>query len=382
MEIATEEPMIHALPGDSIALFCQNQQDKVAELLELLGWNGDQQISIKPSEGHDESTIRGIYLATPTGSTIRQVLTYAVDFLAEVRIAVIKVLAHHAKDVVEKKQLYDFVQDQEKFHKEIQAGFLSIVDLLKRFPSSRPPVADLLDVLPPLLPRYFSISSSPLHNPSAVALCFTCVDDKKSDGDIRKGLCTGQLQQIADSLIEGSHLHPTVSFFLKERCQFVYPQDNHKPLLMIAAGTGVAPFRAFVQHRKALMDVDRSKGLQQSPPFGPAWLYMGCMHPEWDDLYRDEWEIALAEGVLQRRVVSFSRFSSEDRIHKRIHADQTEILDLVLGQDAYVYICGQPGLVRETDRVMLELLSSTNPNAADLISEWVKAGKYVREIWD
>eukprot|EP00002_Diphylleia_rotans_P017415 TRINITY_DN3383_c0_g1_i1.p1 TRINITY_DN3383_c0_g1~~TRINITY_DN3383_c0_g1_i1.p1 ORF type:complete len:356 (+),score=62.85 TRINITY_DN3383_c0_g1_i1:160-1227(+) len=110
MEIATEEPMIHALPGDSIALFCQNQQDKVAELLELLGWNGDQQISIKPSEGHDESTIRGIYLATPTGSTIRQVLTYAVDFLAEVRIAVIKVLAHHAKDVVEKKQLYDFVQ--------------------------------------------------------------------------------------------------------------------------------------------------------------------------------------------------------------------------------------------------------------------------------
>eukprot|EP00002_Diphylleia_rotans_P039441 TRINITY_DN9148_c0_g1_i1.p1 TRINITY_DN9148_c0_g1~~TRINITY_DN9148_c0_g1_i1.p1 ORF type:complete len:580 (+),score=102.24 TRINITY_DN9148_c0_g1_i1:78-1817(+) len=341
MEISTPTSS-HFTPGDSIGLFCHNSDQDVSELIKCLDVDGDLKLVIEPSQGCDISTMRHALLGIKAGTSIRQAFKYHFHITGAVSLEVMKILCRSTTDPSQKQKLTDLCQNEDQFRKEITQSFLSLTDVLSRYPSCKPSLSSLLDVLPQLGPRYFSIASSPLVDSKKIDICFTWVQDMKPGKTMRKGVCTSFMKGIADQLIDGTISDHPVHFFLKSGGKFVYPNNPETPLLLIAAGTGVAPFRGFLQQREAHQSLMNKSGLTtHQPQRGSIWLFMGCMHPDWDELYKDEWMDAQSKGILEKRVVSFSRYGScEDRIHTRLWAESDQVYDFIVNQGASIFVCG------------------------------------------
>ncbi|TQN65714.1 Bifunctional cytochrome P450/NADPH--P450 [Colletotrichum shisoi] len=187
----------------------------------------------------------------------------------------------------------------EKYHEEITQKRMTVLGLLERFPSIELSIGSFLAMLPPMCVRQYSISSSPLRDPSVATLTYSVLDEPSLSGQGRHvGVATSYLA----ALKAGDKLHVAVR---PSHQAFHLPHNPEKtPLILVAAGSGIAPFRGFVQERAALVAAGRT--------LAPALLFFGCRRPGADDLYREEldrWEEAGAVAV--RRAYSRAAGESE-----------------------------------------------------------------------
>lgn len=168
----------------------------------------------------------------------------------------------------------------------------SVLDLLDEFPSCSLPFEVFLDLLPPLRPRDYSISSSPLVSADTCSITVGVVDAPARSGNgAFRGICSNYLAlQAVDATVYGFIHKPGIPFFP--------PENPHQPMIMVGPGTGVAPFRGFLQERAALK--------QRCVPVGEAMLFFGCRDPLQDFLYEDELRAFEAAGVT-RLYAAFSR---------------------------------------------------------------------------
>ena len=202
---------------------------------------------------------------------------------------------------------------------------MSLLDLLNAFPSCKPPFERLLELLPRLKARPYSVSSSPLENPNGLHFVFNIVEFPALEGvrGQRQGVCTGWLASTTKSLGEvliGSNKEfdvdlsqllvkdrPKVPVFQRKNLHFKLPSAPNTPIIMIGPGTGVAPFIGFLQHRELIL-----KASNDQEPLGESWLFFGCRHKEKDYLYHKELECYLSTGVLSHLFLSFSRDTVDD----------------------------------------------------------------------
>ncbi len=255
-------------PGDALGIFPENCPDLVHELLKELGLTGAEDVP-----GWDglpmslrDALLREFTITRPTPDLL-------------------DILSRCATDVVERDGL-QALRDSED-----GAGDLQVLDLLRKFPSARPKAGDFVATLSPLAPRLYSISSSLAAHPNQVHLTVGAVRFANSVG--RK--CGGVTSTFLADRVRPGH---TVRVFIHPSHKFGLPDDN-KPIIMVGPGTGVAPFRSFLQERAAV-------GAK-----GKSWLFFGDQRQDCDFLYRDELEQYQQAGVLTRLDTAFSRESDK-----------------------------------------------------------------------
>lgn len=222
---------------------------------------------------------------------------------------------------------YNEFQKQEKLsavlsNPEVLKNFVygrDVLDLFRDYPV-KINAQQLVEVLRPLQPRLYSIASSPKAVPGEVHLTVGVVDYENRDRK-KKGACSAYLAEVdAD--------HQKLQVFIEKNPNFRLPENPATPIIMIGAGTGIAPFRAFIQERE----------LQEGA--GKSWLFFGNRHFETEFLYQTEWQQALQTGALSRMNVAFSRDTNEKVYVQHRLLEHAQELYQWIEAGAHVYICG------------------------------------------
>lgn len=243
----------------------------------------------------------------------------------------------------------------EIFAREVSAKGLTLLDLLDRFPSTRVEIGKLLMTLPPMAIRRYSISSAPGYRPGQCSLTISVLDSPALRGE---GRHLGAASNTLARLEPGDMINVLL---LPGNPVFVLPQDTRTPIIMIAAGSGIAPFRGFMQQRQ----IDGATG--------QALLFFGCRHAEQDYLYNQELAAWTKAGAVEVRPI-FSR-QSNDRQRYVQHLLSTHRKDIVglVQAGAYVYVCGDAmGFLPEVEKVLLEVAAEALDVTEPVARRWVR----------
>lgn len=244
----------------------------------------------------------------------------------------------------------------------------SVLDLLEEFPACQPPFAVFLEMLSPLSLRYYSISSSPAVDAGRCSVTVGVVSGPARSGlGTFEGVCSNYLARAeAGELVHGVVRETTAEGFR-------LPEDPQRPLIMVGPGTGLAPFRGFLQEREAQI----AKGTAP----GEALLFFGCRHPEQDFIYADELNAWAERGVV-RLHTAFSR-AGERKVYvqDRIREQAAEVWRL-LGQDAIVYVCGD-GSRMEPDvrRALSDIAREHGQDGEAWLERMIADKRYVLDVW-
>ncbi|BDG73995.1 sulfite reductase subunit alpha [Roseomonas fluvialis] len=240
-----------------------------------------------------------------------------------------------------------------------------LLDLLAAFPSSRPPVADLVASLPTLKPRLYSIASSPLARPGRVELCVGVVRDERR-GRLRDGVASCHLAFRADAQTPLSAYVQTSHFRL--------PTDAATPVIMVGPGTGIAPFRAFLQHR------------EQIGAKGRAWLFFGDQRSATDFLFGEEIAAWKTRGVLSQLSLAWSRDGARKVYVQHRMAEAAADLWRWLQDGAHFYVCGDAlRMAKDVDAALRGIAQSEGGMTADQARDWIvslaRQGRYQRDVY-
>ncbi len=222
------------------------------------------------------------------------------------------------------------------------------------------------EVLVRLTPRMYSISSSPLVSPDEIQLTVSVVRYRGPDGGRRGGVCSTYLADRADRL--------QTPIFLQRSPHFRPPEDRSAPIVMIGAGTGIAPFRGFLQERRALGHT------------GGNWLFFGDQHRSENFYYRDDLAAMLSDGLLSRLDVAFSRDQDRRIYVQNKMIDNGRLLWSWLQDGARLYVCGDAaGMATGVDSALSAIIATHGRLSAeaahDYKRELVAAKRYLRDVY-
>ena len=237
-----------------------------------------------------------------------------------------------------------------------------LLDLLEAFPSARPPVADLVASLPTLKPRLYSIASSLRATPGRVELCVGVVREARR-GRLRDGVASCHLAFRAEAV-------PAYA----QTSHFRLPERVETPVIMVGPGTGIAPFRAFLQERAAL-------GIK-----GRSWLFFGDRHAATDFLFAGEIDAWRKDGTLQRLSLAWSRDGkAKDYVQHRMIEEAPDLWRW-LQDGGHFYVCGDASrMAKDVDAALRQIAMSEGGMSADQARDWIvalaKQGRYQRDVY-
>jgi sulfite reductase (NADPH) flavoprotein alpha-component len=338
--------------GDSLGVYACNRQSEVSEILQRLGATGEELVS--PAM---------LKLNSPI--SLREALSSRLA-LANVAPRIIGTLASKATDVGERTTLAGLLAPESK---EALASFLDTreyVDLLAEFPSAKLSPQEFVDHLRKLMPRLYSIASSPRVYPSEVHLTVAVVRYESNQRD-RVGVCSTFL---ADRVEVGTTPMPV----FVSHSHFSPPEDGVRDCIMVGPGTGIAPFRAFVQDRVA------------SGATGRNWVFFGDQKSTTDYLYGDEWDNYLTKRQVARLDLAWSRDQSvKVYVQDKIRANAAELWRWIQG-GAYFYVCGDAKrMAKDVDLALHDVIAQhgnmTPSLASDYVKQLKKEKRYQRDVY-
>ncbi|MFC9489902.1 reductase, partial [Streptomyces hydrogenans] len=246
----------------------------------------------------------------------------------------------------------------------------TLIDLLERFPSCQVDLASVLELLPAPRPRQYSISSASEDQTDA-ALTVSVLEEAapRRGGRAFRGAASGYLRRVRP----GDYIAASVT---SPPDTFRPPADPATPVIMIAAGSGIAPFRGFARARMAAAAAGRQ--------VGPTVLFFGCQHPDWDDLYSDEFtEHETARRLEVHRAYSQLPQGEIRYVQHRLLDQQQRILDL-LEDGAHVYVCGDAagmGAAVEETLGRIGAASGSGQTAEEWLRSARDAGRYATDMY-
>ncbi|GIQ84301.1 flavodoxin [Kipferlia bialata] len=262
--------------------------------------------------------------------TLRDVLGLYLDIAAPVTKSFLKGLIPFASDATEKDTLMHMASKEgaERFHTEIIEESVQCFELCRMFPSVSVPLEHLIELVPANRARLYSIASSPLLHPREVQLVVRTLGWETPSGKVKQGLCTGYLAdlKVEDNPMLAVQITPS---------PLQPPPDPMTPMALVGLGCGVAPFRAFMQHRQAL----HQEGVQQ----GACTMYFGSRKRAEDALCIDEFEAWEKQGLL-RYVTAFSRDQPQKiYVTHRMKEDAANLWKGLGEEDGFFGYCGPSG---------------------------------------
>ncbi|CAG8961894.1 hypothetical protein HYFRA_00013694 [Hymenoscyphus fraxineus] len=304
----------------------------------------------------------------PTGRPIS-----AFDLLAAYNVAKI---ATSCIDESEKAKLLKL--SDEEYEAEVLDKRRSPLDLLEEYHSAKLPLGEFLGLLPPLRIRQYSISSSPLLDPTQASITFSVLDKPSKSANNKRFL--GVASNYLSQLEKGDRIHVAI----KPSHGFHPPTDiENTPLIMFCAGTGLAPFRGFVQERALQIKAGRK--------LAPAYLFIGCQHPEQDQLFKEEFAQWEKEGVVTC-FYAYSQAKEQSRgcgyVQERIW-EEREDMKKVFESGAKLYVCGSAGVGTGVEEVLKRIykeaaLAKGKDKTEEEIEEWwvgVRSDRYASDVF-
>ena len=343
---------LHYKVGDSLGVYPENRAADVTELLTRLGATGEELVS--PA-----------MLKLPAPQPVRSLLTSRLALAGPPR-RLIETLAGKATAAEEKARLTGLLLPESK---DVLAAFLAereFVDLLAEFPSAKLTAQELVDHMRKLMPRLYSIASSPKVHPTEIHLTVAVVRYATNHRE-RVGVCSTFL---SDRVLVGST--PTPVFV--SHSHFGLPVDAAMDVIMVGPGTGIAPFRAFVQDRVA------------SGATGRNWVFFGDQHRATDFLYEEEWQQWVARGQVARVDTAFSRDqATKVYVQDKMRESAAELWSWIQG-GACFYVCGDAKrMAKDVDTALLDVIAQQGgldaAAAADFIKQLKKDKRYQRDVY-
>jgi len=360
---------IHYRAGDYLAVLPLNPAVNVDRALHRFGLSYDAQVVIHlSSEGQT-------FFPTDKPVMVGELLASFVELGAPATRKQVELLITSTPCPPEKQALEALIADDTAYEAEILHKRVSVLDLLERTPSCGLAFAAFLQMLSPLKPRQYSISSSPLWSADHCTLTLAVVDAPALSGQGRYyGAASTYLAQARPGTRVPVMVRPS-------QVAFHPPASLDIPLIMVCAGTGLAPFRGFLQERAAR--VAEAEGQK----IAPALLFFGCSHPDIDFLYKEEMAKWEAEGILSVRP-TFSQAPVEGvkYVQDRLWQDRAEVVELVR-QGAIFFICGDgrhmaPAIYDTCVRIYQEATHSTLEEAEHWVSDMERThGRYVADVF-
>jgi len=340
-------------PGDSIGVIPENRAQAVAEVLETLGFTGDERVldHYKVEIGFEE--------ALRTRLTIGKLARGAIGQYAKLPGAA----GVGGRGFDELKKLCG---PENKARAEDYCWGREFIDLLTDFPGAVRAPQELFHVLQRLVPRLYSIASSQTVHPETAETSVRVVR-YDTHGRGRLGVASGQLGERA---LVGAVL----PVFLHSNQYFRLPEDSSAPVIMVGPGTGVAPFRAFLEERQATV------------ARGDNWLFFGDQHKAADFLYEEQLNAMLREGTLTRLDTAFSRDQAEKiYVQDRMREHSAELYAW-LERGAYVYVCGDASrMAKSVEQALLDAIAEGSQGTLDAAAEYVagmkKQKRYQRDVY-
>ncbi len=353
--------------GDHLGVISASSHELVGRVLARFGL--DEQTRVKLDHPGSDTLL-------PLGQPIRlaRLLEEYVELQAVATRKQIRLLLEHTQCPHTRSQLIPFCEDdeeaQERYRDQILERRVSLLDLLEEHPACELPLGAFLGLLGPLRPRYYSISSSPRKFERILSITASVVEGPALSGrGTYRGTCSNYLARLGKG--------DTLYAFVRENTSGFRPPAPEAPLLMIGPGTGIAPFRGFLEDR----DAAQAGGAR----LGEALLFFGCRHPDHDYLYRQELEDYKARGLCEV-FVAFSRLEeTKVYVQDRLLEQQERVWDL-LQQGARVYVCGDASDMAPEVRATLVEICATHGGLGDTEAEEYVAsleasGRYLADVW-
>ncbi|XP_067012862.2 methionine synthase reductase [Anabrus simplex] len=397
LDVSSMEGRPEFVPGDTIGIIPCNSDHEVEQILRYLGLtseaNKEYSIILKP--GITANKLISIPPYIPLRGCLRHVFKTCVDFRTIPKKAFLRLLAEYTSSSDQKRRLEELCSRQgaAEYTKYIVEARTTVLDILATFPSCRPPVARILEHLPRLLPRPYSIASSHLTHPNSVRIVVTVVEIP------RPGLCSNwikhqvmtfgssmTLEQMMKSLdLKEKPLNVKIPVFFRKTNNFRLPVDPSVPLILIGPGTGIAPFIGFLEHRAAQL-----RNTSDKDCFGEIWVFFGCRYSDRDFLYRSELDKFLEDGVLSRLFTSFSRednsISLPLYVQDNIKLHSKQFVSQLLDKNAVLFVCGDANsMCKDVMETIINVVQQeqgvSQDKARSIILNLQKSGRYLQDSW-
>lgn len=371
-EVDISKAKIKYDPGDHIAVYPENNHELVEKLGQRLDVDLDQVMSL---DSTDEFSNKKHPFPCPT--TYRTALTHYIDITTPPRTNLLKDLAPYATDPTEKEFLVKIssnsIEGKNQYNDWVVKDQRHIIHILEDMPSLAPPIDHVLELLPRLQCRYYSIASSPKANPRSIHICAALVKYKTSTGRPAEGVCTSWLANMIPSETEEYHL----PVYVRRNQSFRLPRKASIPIIMIGPGTGYAPFRAFIQHRAAI--------IKEGKECGENVLFFGCRHSNQDYLYKDELKEYQAEGTITL-FEAFSRDTDKKFYVQNSMDENSMLIWSLLEKGAHVYVCGDARrMARDVHATLLTIIQDYGKmelrDAENYIISLENAFRYQKDVW-
>ena len=338
-------------PGDSLAVFARNSPQLVEEVIALLGFDGNA--PVKDNKGR----------AVP----FRQALAESY-ILNRATKKIMSGLAECITQGEQRNKLMEIVNNGEVLGDYVHSR--DYVDILKEFDEAQfESPEEFLAQLSPIPPRLYSIASSLAAHPDEVQLCVAIVR-YETHGRKKTGLCTGFLADHTELRAKN------IPIYVQESRHFRLPHDGARDIIMVGPGTGIAPFRAFLEQRA----VDGVKGRN--------WLFFGEQHRASDFFYEDEFTAFQKKGVLTRFDTAFSRDQAQKIYVQHRMKDQAKELWAWLQGGAYFYVCGDAHrMAKDVHQALIDIAREQGSLSAEAAAEYVNVTlmktekRYLRDVY-
>lgn len=336
--------------GDSLGVFPTNQPEAVAEILEALKAGGDEKVTL-PKEDEPVSFYEALATRVSSASPTPKFL---------------KLLFEKATDSDDVSKLEALLNPENKDTTKVYLENREFIDLLQEFPSAQLEPQDLIDSMRKLMPRLYSIASSPAVSPDKIDLTVGVVR-YETNGRHRVGVCSTYLADRCQLN------HNNVPVFVASS-HFGLPEDKSVDIIMVGPGTGIAPFRSFLQERVATGATGRN------------WVFFGDQHKATDYLYEEEFEQAHKDGSLHRLDLAWSR-DQEQKVYvqDKMLENEKEIWSWIEG-GAYFYVCGDAKrMAKDVDTALHQIAQNvgglSEEDAAAFVKQLKKDKRYLRDVY-
>lgn len=346
VEISLEGSGLTYEPGDSVGVFPTNNPDLIDEIIQLGNWNAEETVEIN-SQGE------------------RRALRIALLNHLEITV-VTKPLLEKLSNYSESEELKRIIKKEHAEELRAYVDGRDLLDALKDFGPVEASEQQLVGILRKLPARLYSIASSLEANPEEVHLTIGVVR-YEAHGRDRQGVCS---IQCAENLEPGD----TLPIYIHKNDNFRLPANSQTPIVMIGPGTGIAPFRSFIEERS------------ETGAEGKSWLFFGDQHYVTDFYYQTEWQNYVKDGALTRLDVAFSRDTDEKVYVQHRMKQASQELYQWIEEGAVIYVCGdEQNMAKDVHATLLEILQQEGGKSLEeaeaFITQLVQEKRYQRDVY-
>ena len=364
--------------ADNLAVCPINEPSVVDRAMELCGMpvEDDRHFVLRRRDG-DAAKPQCIF---PTPCTPRDALAKYCDLTSTVSKTLLPKLAAYARDSEEQRELLELASPagRDEFKKWVGDAKRTVLEVMERYRSVTVPFGDFVQIVPRLLAREYTISSSSKRHPGVCSVtCKVVNEPKDSVGDREHhGVCS--------TFLAGAETRSCVDIFVKPST-FNLPDDMSVPIIMVGPGTGVAPMRAFLQERQFI--ITEAEG--QTSGLGEAILFFGCRRREEDFIYEEEMLGYTRDGTLTELHTAFSRESAHRKIYVQdLMLEQASKIWQLVSRDkkpAHFYVCGGTSMGNDVKKALHDVMVREGDMSSDaaytMLKRMVSEGRYVAELW-